>query len=73
MSKKDIHRITWHVKVFFGRLKNEFCYHRNWVSIITEDFIRQLNEYIMWYNFKRIKSSLGLEYKISPTSSFGCF
>ena len=61
MSKKDVHQITQHCEGFFGRLKNEFYYHRDWRNISTEEFMKQLNDYIMWYNSKRIKSSL--EYK----------
>ena len=44
---------------FFGRLKNEFFYNRTWTNTTTDDFITQLNDYIIWYNTKRIKESLG--------------
>ena len=44
---------------FFGRLKNEFFYGRDWSGYSIEDFISALNEYIVWYNEVRIKKSLG--------------
>ena len=52
---------------FFGRLKNEMFYGRSWVGISLDDFVRELDDYINWYNSKRIKLSLGgvspLEYR----------
>ena len=59
MSKKGCSPDNSACEGFFGRLKNEFYYHRNWGNISTEEFMKQLNDYIMWYNSKRIKSSLG--------------
>ena len=52
---------------FFGRLTNEMFYHRSWVGVSIEEFIAILDEYLHWYNEKRIKMSLGamspLEYR----------
>ena len=52
---------------FFGRLKNEFFYGRIWKDVSIEDFIKELDEYLIWYGEKRIKISLGgvspLEYR----------
>ena len=52
---------------FFGRLKNEMFYGRSWVGTSLDDFVRELDDYINWYNSKRIKLSLGgvspLEYR----------
>lgn len=52
---------------FFGRLKNEMFYNRSWQDVSIEEFILSLDEYIQWYNEKRIKISLGalspLEYR----------
>ena len=42
---------------FFGRLKNEFFYDRDWANYSLEDFISALNDYIIWYNEVRIKKS----------------
>lgn len=54
---------------FFGRLKNEMFYNRSWAGVSIEEFIAILNEYLVWYNEKRIKMSLGamspLEYRRS--------
>lgn len=52
---------------FFGRIKNEMFYYRSWVGVSIEEFINILDEYLHWYNEKRIKISLGtmspLEYR----------
>jgi transposase InsO family protein/transposase-like protein len=52
---------------FFGRLKTEFFYSRNWKTTSIEQFIKEVDAYIRWYNEKRIKISLGslspLEYR----------
>lgn len=60
---------------FFGRLKNEFFYNRSWTNISTEDFIKRLNDYIIWYNTKRIKErikeSLGYMSPIDYRKSLG--
>ncbi len=44
---------------FFGRLKTETFYSKDWRSTTTEEFIQALDSYIRWYNEKRIKLSLG--------------
>ena len=44
---------------FFGRLKNEMFYGRSWIGVSVSEFIDKINEYINWYNTKRIKQSLG--------------
>jgi transposase InsO family protein/transposase-like protein len=52
---------------FFGHLKNEMFYGRNWDKHTTEEFIQAVNAYINWYRTSRIKSTLGglspLEYR----------
>ena len=54
---------------FFGRLKTEMFYPRDWRSTTIEQFMQALDSYIRWYNEKRIKISLGprspLEYRES--------
>jgi len=54
---------------FFGRLKNELFYPRDWKSVTIEQFIGVVDDYIRWYNEKRIKISLGalspIEYRVS--------
>ena len=44
---------------FFGRLKNEFFYNRDWRKVSCPDFMARLDDYIRWYNEARIKKSLG--------------
>ena len=67
MSKKGCSPDNSACEGFFGRLKNEFFYKRNWKDISIEEFIKKLNDYIIWYKEKRIKISLGglspLEYR----------
>jgi len=54
---------------FFGRLKTELFYPRNWQDITIDQFIQIVDSYIRWYNEKRIKISLGslspIEYRAS--------
>lgn len=44
---------------FFGRVKNEMFYGRSWVGVSVEEFMRQLDSYIHWYNEDRVKLTLG--------------
>ena len=44
---------------FFGRLKTELFYPRDWQTTSIEQFTQALDSYIRWYNEKRIKISLG--------------
>ena len=44
---------------FFGRLKVEFFYGRDWKGWSIEQFVEALDDYIKWYNEERIKLSLG--------------
>ncbi|WP_142658812.1 IS3 family transposase, partial [Enterococcus faecium] len=48
---------------FFGRLKNEMFYQRDWKNTTINQFINKLDDYIHWYNNQRIKLSLG---RLSP-------
>jgi hypothetical protein len=69
MSKKGCTPDNAACEGLFGRIKNEMFYHRNWAGVSIEQFIRILNDYLIWYNEKRIKVSLGnrspLEYRQS--------
>ena len=55
--------------VFHGRLKNEMFYGWSWYGVSLEQFMKRLDDYIHWYNEKRIKLSLGgmspVEYRCS--------
>lgn len=59
MSRKGCSSDNAACEGFFGRVKNEMYYGRNWTSTTQEEFICILDRYIRWYNEKRIKISLG--------------
>jgi putative transposase len=59
MSKKACTADNAACEGFFGRLKTEMFYNRSWEGVTIEQFIEHVNEYIRWYNEKRIKLSLG--------------
>ena len=40
---------------FFGRLKNEFFYYRDWKNISPETFMAELDAYLTYYDEGRIK------------------
>ena len=44
---------------FFGRLKNEFFYHRDWRGLGAGEFMAALDGYMAYYREGRIKRSLG--------------
>ena len=48
---------------FFGRLKQEFFHERDFTGVTMDEFIRRLDEYMVWYRDERIK----LEYGTSIT------
>ena len=56
---------------FFGRLKNEMFYNRNWLNVSIDKFIDEVNKYIEWYAHKRRKLSLGGLSPISYRKSLG--
>ena len=59
MSKKGCSPDNSACEGFFGRLKNEMFYGRSWHGVSLERFMKRLDDYIHWYNEKRIKLSLG--------------
>ena len=69
MSRKGCSPDNAACEGFFGRLKTELFYPRNWQETTIEEFIQIVDSYIHWYNEKRIKVSLGslspLEYRAS--------
>ena len=44
---------------FFGRLKNEFFYYRDWRGVTAGEFMDRLDAYLRYYCEGRIKRSLG--------------
>lgn len=59
MSRKGCSPDNAACEGFFGRLKTELFYPRNWQTTTMEQFIQIVDSYIHWYNEKRIKISLG--------------
>ena len=69
MSRKGCSPDNAACEGFFGRLKIEMFYGRDWLSTSIEEFVAALDAYIHWYNDVRIKSSLGFR---SPTDHRRC-
>lgn len=59
MSKKGYSPDNAACEGLFGRVKNEMFYNKKWFNVTIDEFIDQLNNYIIWYNETRIKLSLG--------------
>ncbi len=59
MSKKASTPDNAQAESFFGHLKTEFFYNRSWLGKSIDDFTKELNQYIEWYNTKRRKKVLG--------------
>lgn len=59
MSKKGCSPDNSACEGLFGRIKNEMFYIRDWGDTSVQQFIEILDEYLIWYNDKRIKESLG--------------
>ena len=59
MSKKGCSPDNSACEGFFGRLKNEFFYGRDWRGESIEGFMAKLDDYMNYYRDGRIKESLG--------------
>lgn len=71
MSRKGYSPDNAACEGFFGRLKTELFYSRNWLSTTIEEFVAALDYYIRWYNEARIKISLGSRSPIEYRSNLG--
>ena len=71
MSKKGCSPDNSACEGFFGRLKNEFFYYRNWEDVTFEEFVAELGAYIEYYNEGRIKQSLGWKSPMQYRKSLG--
>ncbi len=71
MSRKGCSPDNAACEGFFGRLKTELFYSRDWQGTTIEQFIKILDSYIRWYNEKRIKMSLGSLSPIEYRESLG--
>ena len=56
---------------FFGRLKNEFSFHRNWRGVTMEEFAAILDACLRFHNEGRIKESLGWKSPMQYRRSLG--
>ena len=59
MSRKGCSPDNAACEGFFGRLKTELFYPKNWQGISVDQFMTSVDDYIRRYNAKRIKVSLG--------------
>lgn len=71
MSRKGCSPDNAACEGFFGRLKNELFYSRDWMSVSIEEFVSTLNAYIQWYNDTRIKDSLAFRSPIEHRRDLG--
>lgn len=59
MSRKATSPDNAAMEGFFGMLKQEFFYRRDWSGVSAEDFIDRLNTWLGYYNKERIRESPG--------------
>ena len=71
MSRKGCSPDNAACEGFFGRLKIELFYARDWQGFTIEQFIKMVDSYIRWYTEKRIKISLGSRGPIQYRESLG--
>jgi putative transposase len=71
MSRKGCSPDNAACEGFFERLKNEMFYPGDWKATTIEQFIKAVHDYIIWYNEKRIKISLGSLSPIEYRESLG--
>jgi putative transposase len=71
MSRKGCSPDNAACEGFFGRLKTELFYPRQWQATTIAQFIQILDAYIRWYNEKRIKVSLGSLSPVEYRESLG--
>jgi len=71
MSRKGYSPDNAACEGFFGRLKTELFYARDWLSTAIEEFVAALDAYIRWYNEARIKISLGFRSPMEHRRNLG--
>lgn len=59
MSRKGCSPDNSRAEGFFGRLKVEFFYGRDWSDVTLDEFADMLDAYMRWYRDVRIKSDIG--------------
>ena len=71
MSRKGCSPDNAAMEGFFGRMKNEFFYHRNWKGVSVDEFIEKLNDYLIFYNERHPKEKLAWMSPIEYRKSIG--
>ncbi len=71
MSRKGCSPDNAACESFFGRLKTELFYSRDWQTVSVDQFIAVVDSYIRWYNEERIKISLGALSPVEYRESLG--
>ena len=71
MSRKGCSPDNAACEGFFGRLKTEWFYPGDWRNASIEQFMQAVDDYIRWYNEKRIKLSLGARSPLEYRESLG--
>ena len=71
MSRKGYSPDNAACEGFFGRLKIEMFFSRDWLSTSIEEFVAALDAYIRWYNDARIKTSLGFRSPVEHRRRLG--
>ena len=57
---------------FFGRLKQEFFHKRSFADVSMDGFIDMLDDYMVWYRDKRIKTEFGHGHHGPSTRARSC-
>ncbi len=71
MSRKGCSPDNAACEGFFGRLKTELFYPRDWRTTTIDQFTGIVDSYIRWYNESRIKISLGSLSPVEYRESLG--
>ena len=71
MSRKGCSPDNAACEGFFGRLKTEMFFSRDWLSTTIDEFVAALDAYIRWYNDARIKISFGFRSPVEQRRSLG--
>jgi len=71
MSRKGYSPDNAACEGFFGRLKVEWFYSRDWMSTTIDEFVAALDSYIRWYDEKRIKLALDFRSPLEHRRSLG--
>ena len=60
MFRVDVIRLHSAEEPLRGRLKQEFFHRRSFAGVSMDGFISMLNEYMVWYRDRRIKTEFGM-------------